>query len=382
MMPRRFIGLAAVILVGSMASAARVGSGASAATPTPAATSTASATPLPADTLRIVVFNDLNGDGLADPGEPGLASWNISQGCSDALRQLITDAKGEATTEFFGGADVCLNLDREFGWLPTRNNVHARVPHDWNTEEPFIFALHYYGPTVMELRGEAISDGLPMMQGVPGIEEPFRSCGHLFFESVGPSATNAVVIVEGADARAGCPRLGDNIVPSPDGAPPTPAPAVPFSPGTTATTSWVADGDSMRFYSSYITDAWVFDVAAGLVTKRCAAIRDVSGGLIPPGFARVFVLSDRTRPGCGASGRMVRLFRNGMPLAPDVEWRAGDVSGKLPQFEVAPVSPPNTGSGGLLGGQPHRAPGTTWPVVDLAIAVAVVVLRRSEWRRR
>ena len=349
-MPYPLLALLVVALVATMfldrgAAAAR--------TPTP--TPTATATPLPPGTLRIVVFNDLNGDGLLDPGEPGLASWHISQGCGDALRLLVTDERGEATTEFYGGYEICLHLNREFGWLPTRNNVHTRVMPDRSTDEPFLFGLHDLGRTAMELRGEAIAGGLPMEQGEPGIEAPFHACGHLFFERVDPSTTNTVVIVEGADTLAGCPRPGDPVLPSVD-APQTPSPSVPFAPGTTVTTSWVDNGDSMRFYASYVSDAWVLDPGTASVAKHCTEIRDVRGGLLPPGLARVFVVSEQARPGCGAPGRTVRLFRDGQPLDPILEWRAGDVSQTLPDFELAPttVSFPDTGSAGAHGTQRHR----------------------------
>ncbi len=180
------------------------------------------------------------------------------------------------------------------------------------------------------------------------------------------------MIVEGADTRAGCPRPGDSIVPSSDGVPPTPAPALPFAPGTTVATSWVANGDSMRFVAVDITDAWVFDPAAGRLTQRCAETREVEG-FVAARTVRVFVLSDEARPGCGAPGRLVRLFRDGLPLAPDIEWRAGDVSQTLPQFDLTSpdsrISSPNTGSAGLL--DAHRK--GFHPTILLILCAAIVI---------
>lgn len=375
------------MLVGGIVLSTRIADGASVATPTPpsSATSVSTATALPAGTLRILVFNDLNGDGIRASGEPGLANWHINQGCGDVILPLTTDANGEAITRPFGGYE-CLSLVREFGWLPTGNPISIRVPADWDTTKPFTFALHDLGRTVMELRGEAISGGLPMVQGAPGIEEPFRSCGHLFFESVRPTGTYAVVIVEGADTHAGCLRPGESVVPSSDGVPPTPAPPVSFVPASTVATSWVSNGDSMRFLAAGITDAWVLDQAAGRVTQHCAEVRSIEG-FVPPGTARVFVLSDRARPGCGAAGRMVRLFRDGLALEPAVEWRAGDISQTLPQFEVRSpadtrVAPPNAGTAGLLGADRHGARPNPWPLFCGAIAIAVLAIAlRSSARR-
>jgi hypothetical protein len=385
MMRRQLVGLALFILVGVAVSSARIGGGSAAATTTPTATSTPPATPLPAGTLRILVFNDLNSNGLPDTGEPGLANWHVIQGCSDAVLWLTTDAKGEVMTRLFGGDD-CFSLTRQFGWLPTRGNIHVRIGPDWNTADPLMFGLHDLGRNVMELRGEAITGGLPAEQGAPGVEEPFRSCGHLFFESTQPAGTYAVVIVEGADTRSGCPHQGDNVVPSSDGVPPTPAPALQFLPGTIAATSWVANGDSMRFMSVSITDAWVLDVVAGRLTQHCAETREVNG-FLPAGSARVFVLSDHVRPGCGAPGRRVRLFRDGLPLEPDIEWRAGDVSQTLPRFDLAPpadtrITPPETGSAGLLDARADRAWHDFALTFGMVTAFAAVALSLRALARR
>lgn len=385
MMARPLVGLGLVIVVASIVSATHLMSDVSAATPnptrTPTATTTPPATPLPPGTLRILVFNDLNSNGIIDAGEPGLANWRIAQGCSDAILPLTTDAHGEVTTGF-SGTFVCLSLTREFGWLPTGNPITFRVSSDWDTARPFTFALHDLGRTVMELRGEAISGGLPAQQGAPGVEEPFRACGHLFFDSTSPTGTYARVIIEGADTRAGCPRPGDSIVPSSDGVPPTPAPAQPFAPGTTAATSWVANGDSMRFVAVDVTGAWVFDPAAGRLTQDCAETHDVVA-FVPERTVRVFVLSDEARPGCGAPGRLVRLLRDGLPLAPDIVWQAGDVSQTLPRFELASsdsrISPPNTGSAGLLDAHRDRLHPTILPILCAVFVMSglAVLLTRT-----
>lgn len=380
-MPRhRPYALVALIFVALLALTILGRGTAAAGTPTP--TATATATPLPPGTLRIVVFNDVNGDGLRDPDEPGFPNRRIFQGCGDAFVTLTTDANGEAFAET--AFETCFHLTREFGWLPTRNGVDVRVPAGWDTREPFLFGFHDLGRTVMELRGEAIAGGLPMEQGVPGIEEPFRSCGHLWVESVSPVSTNTAVIVEGADTRAGCPRPGDLVVPSSHGVPQTPSPSVPFAPGTTVTTSWVDNGDSMRFYASYVSDAWVLDPATATVTKHCATVLKMTGGgLTPPGLARVFVVSEQARPGCGAPGRTVRLFRDGQPLDPILEWRAGDVSQTLPDFELAPttMSFPDTGAAGAPGTHRHRESAGRAAIAAFAIGTLMLCAAASRRRR-
>ncbi len=121
------------------------------------------------------------------------------------------------------------------------------------------------------------------------------------------------------------------------------------------TTTFVDDGDSMRFYTSgafRITAAWVLDVASGTIAKNCLVAQDLAG-FVPSGSQRVFVLSSDVadRAGCGAAGRQVQFFSGDQRLAPVVEWRAGNVEAVM--FSAAPVvemRPPDTGSAGLLPG--------------------------------
>ena len=145
------------------------------------------------DTVTVTVYNDLDGDGVRDDNEPGLAGWRISQGCSDALYPLITDANGIVVARVMSGDD-CFHLERQFGWLPTRAINLGNVTPEELTQNPPVFAVHDYGDSVMELRGEAIYGGLPSVQGEPGIAEPYHGCGHLFVEYAGPSLTRVGVI--------------------------------------------------------------------------------------------------------------------------------------------------------------------------------------------
>jgi hypothetical protein len=180
-----------------------------------------------------------------------------------------------------------------------------------------------------------------------------------------PSETRAGVIVESAATRAGCPTAGDQITPG-LGGPGAAGPSLAFAPGTSAEITWVDGGDSMRFYASDITDAWVLDVASGRLTKNCAVIVSVSGGLTPPGFVRVFVLSDEVRPGCGAPGRMVRVVRGKTLLDPILAWQPGALA-QSPSFTVLVphVTPPNAGDGASAA-RADRTP--------LAVAVALAAL--------
>ena len=105
----------------------------------------------------------------------------------------------------------------------------------------------------------------------------------------------------------------------------------------------------MRLYTFDVTDAWVLDVASGRLVKSCAVTVPVQGGLTPPGFRRVFVLSDEARPGCGGAPPAVSSgsLRGDQLLDPILNWQAGNVA-QPPRFTVATldnVTPPNAGDG-------------------------------------
>jgi hypothetical protein len=348
-----------------------------AATPTPSPTMTrtvtgappvATPTPLPPNTLKLRVVNDLNGDGVAQADEPGLPNWRITAGCSDAILPLTTDSDGYAyvlqpSFDNQSGTLGCFRIDRPFGWLPPRA-LSVRLPATLDLSKPYVFLMHDLGRTVTELRGEAIGGGLPLVQGVPGVAEPFAHCGHFFFEGVGDIATHVGVIVTGGDTAAGCPSAGAAITPSISGR--AAGAPIAFVPGTSVSTSFVSQGDSMRFYNYRypLTAAWVFDVASGTIARDCMVARDLQG-FVPQGSQRIFVISDETLPGCGAPGRSVLFFSGDQRLAPRLDWRAGDIDSVALSPETGMdivISPPETGSAGLLppshatGGQPSPTP--------------------------
>jgi hypothetical protein len=336
-------------------------------TPT-SATPVATPTPLAPNTLKLRVVNDLNGDEVAKAAEPGLPNWRITAGCSDAILQLTTDADGYAfvpqpSFDNQSGILGCFRIDRPFGWLPPRV-LSVQLPATMDLTKPYVFLMHDLGRTVMELSGEAIGSGLPLVQGVPGITAPFDSCAHFFFDGVSEIATRVGVIVSGSDAAVGCPAAGAEITPAISGD--AAGPAITYVPGANVSTSFVSLGDSMRFYnSSYpVTAAWVLDVASGTIARDCMVARDLRG-FVPQGSQRVFVLSDKTLPGCGAPGRLVLFFSGAQRLAPRLDWRAGSIDGIVLSPETATdieIRPPETGSAGLLppshaaGGQPAPTP--------------------------
>jgi uncharacterized repeat protein (TIGR01451 family) len=65
------------------------------------------------------VFNDLNGDGLQEPGEPGLQGWTVEliKGQSVAKRQ--TDSSGNFTFAGVGPGSYTIQEEVQSGWVQT-----------------------------------------------------------------------------------------------------------------------------------------------------------------------------------------------------------------------------------------------------------------------
>lgn len=310
-------------------------------TPTPEAT----ATPDPSR-LRLRVVHDLDRNGAADPGEPGLPGWQLIGGCSDAIQIQTTDADGNAYLFVSdrgdadgGGVLACVRVTRPFGWFPV-TPVSVSVPIDIDRASGVTFLVHDLGRTVMEASGEEIVGGLP--GGISLLREtsPFTGAGAGCLETFEPFGPRVLIIV-GADVRPGCPTEGaafDILLNR------QVARSLVFTPGQQLTTTFVIEGDSMRVGGSNLTSAQIDGT-------ECGVVRQHGGGLIPPGSVTVYVLSDEVRPGCGVPGALVRFFREGRPLEPLVPWRAGTASyPEFPELNFAPeqvVVPPTTGNAGL-----------------------------------
>lgn len=302
---------------------------AGASAPAPEAT----LTPLAANEIRLRVVNDLNADGAAQPDEPGIAGLRILGGCSDALSLYTTDGDGYATGSIYA-AHECFRVTRDFGWLPT---TPLALPIPAGVLE-HTFLLHDLRPSVMEVRGATIVNGMPggnleFSREAP----PFTGNGEGCVER-SDDRGDAVVFIIGERARPGCPTDGATFGLLLGGAP---VGTFTFREGTNAATTFVVGPDSMRFYAADISSADVIDRAGRVTGRDCAVIQPLSG-FVPPGSVYVIVMPDELLPGCGAPGRMVRLLRDGAELVP-FEWAPGDAG---PAFEVKPrVVLPNTGDG-------------------------------------
>ncbi|MAT39526.1 MAG: hypothetical protein CL946_07965 [Ectothiorhodospiraceae bacterium] len=66
-------------------------------------------------------YNDLNGNGQQDPGEPGMEGWTIElTDCNGTvLQSVVTDANGEYCFENVVAGDYCINEVLQTGWTQT-----------------------------------------------------------------------------------------------------------------------------------------------------------------------------------------------------------------------------------------------------------------------
>jgi len=306
-----------------------------AATPSPTPTEAVAptVTSVPGVYIDIQVVHDLNKDGLRQPEEPGVPDARLHGGCSDALSQApATDGDGRTrllVSAYQGRIQECITLEHRFGWLETTDPV-LRLDFPAGEARTALFLIHDLGPDVMEVSGEPIVAGVPDPGATITLGAPFGGCIERAAERRYP-----LLFIVGA-ARPGCPPAGTRVQLLLDG---SPAGVISYEAGR-ASQDLVARGDSMRIYGSYISAARIGNV-------DCAVIQPQAGGLIPPGLVRVFVLSEEVRAGCGAPGRLVRFYRNGMPLDPLVDWRAGPfLYPDVPDFTPArAIVSPNTGGG-------------------------------------
>jgi Ca2+-binding RTX toxin-like protein len=69
-------------------------------------------------TICVRKFNDLNGNGVRNSGEPGLANWVFQVDCGCTSTSLTTDAAGNACASFFSGPCTVTETTQN-GWAPT-----------------------------------------------------------------------------------------------------------------------------------------------------------------------------------------------------------------------------------------------------------------------
>ena len=342
--------LVAAVLTYAGASAWRSASPGAAATPKPKATGTPAptATPLPPGmtALRIRIVNDGNRNGAADPGEPGVEGWYATLGCGDALFMAgPSDANGYTTATSLNGlrhdgvTSACVRVEQPIGWIPTgayEKKVDVRDGEVAEVDVPF----HYLGASVMELGFSVIRRGMPV-SAVISLAAPYGQCQEAIRELQG------LMLVVGGRDRAGCPEAGAQIAVLADG---DPGGTVTFAPGTRERVyrTVVIGGDSMRFSLSWGGVEGDLQVTSATVDGvECAVIEVIRSF---PVRLSVYVLSSEARAGCGTPGKLVQFYRDRAPLEPRVPWQAGwrsePVEFTLAQTRV--ITPPNTGSAGLL----------------------------------
>jgi hypothetical protein len=295
--------------------------------------------------VHVRVVDDTNGNGREDPGERGIAGANVDAGCGDHFFLLTTNANGDAAGAPSHNSLLdhdCYYLQLRFGWFPVSPlSLQVLAPPPPTTA--VMFFVHDLGPSVMELHGDVVVRGLPatnvtFSRAAPPFTGKNAGCVESFMQG---SAATAIIV--GSDQRAGCPSKGDKFSVIMEG---QVVATFQFLPGeiTPDEFTFVAGGDSMLAAAEHADGAQI-DGA------DCAVVRPMSGGLTSPSNF-IYVLSDEARAGCGTPGKLVRFTNGGRPLDPLIEWHAGAQNGGIDFTEALPhiITPPNTGSAGLLPG--------------------------------
>ena len=66
-------------------------------------------------------FNDLNGDGTQEPGEPGLQGWTIDlyDAAGDFIATTVTDVNGDYSFSDLGPGTYTVEEEMQPGWVQT-----------------------------------------------------------------------------------------------------------------------------------------------------------------------------------------------------------------------------------------------------------------------
>jgi len=280
--------------------------------------SVANAGPQPA-TLVVHVVNDLNKNGVRDEGEPGLAGWNITSACSDAIYfSGRTGPDGSLVVRYYQG-DTCLHVSIEFGWLPT-SPASVEVDTSIGQEEDVVFLARHVGDDVAGFSGLVIVDGMPGSTSesvdaqVNGI-----GCGDgIVTRGFGRAAYELYVLSDAE--RSGCAREDDSVAFVVDS---VPAGISAFNIGSSEQLDLIAGPIPMYFSFWYYAPPLEGAVAPTIEGQICGKAFPTQGGFVPANYQYVFVQSDESVEGCGSPGDIVNLQKEDNVLG-QVLWVEGE----------------------------------------------------------
>jgi hypothetical protein len=152
-------------------------------------------------TISGTIFNDLNGDGTMEAGEPGLQNWvaDLLKG-GVLVKQLLTDASGNFTFMNLGPGTFTIQEEQEPGWLltstPTTYSVTTNSGVNVSGEAFGNFqTMRISGIVFNDLNGDGVQEtGEPGLQGwtvdlIKGQSKATRKTdanGNFTFVGVGP----------------------------------------------------------------------------------------------------------------------------------------------------------------------------------------------------
>lgn len=336
--------------------------------------------PVPTPTMRpdegfliVRVVHDLNADGIADPGEPGLENWlvEVNGTCGGDVivegLQGLTDADGRA--RFVVRDNNCIEvLHDTFGWRLTAAPRFSHVFVDPGATVEAVWLYRKVGQQLHRFEGNVYVDGLPAPEGtiVDALVDG-QSCSDVQFVFWQSKTTYSLYVLGDAD-RPGCAVEGETVDITVNGAVVHRFTFTSFPQASSTTMNLTLGASSMWFlYGEFPRDRLPVPYVGNIVCGE--ARRDFGAWGPPAGF--LFVLAAGTRPGCGEPGAVVTIRQEGENPR-YVLWQEGFVFGVQPQF----VELPDTGSG-------VGADGANSPVIAglLAAGFGLLVLGGMGTRR-
>jgi uncharacterized repeat protein (TIGR01451 family) len=146
------------------------------------------------------VFNDLNGNGLQDPGELGLLDWQVNlQGPTTGVQ--FTNGNGNFTFSNLNPGPYTIKEVLQPSWLPTSMPAMVTIPSSGEDVRGLVFgnfqSVRISGTVFNDLNGNGVQDpGEPGLQGwfvdlirpTSKARRPTDSSGNFTFVGVGPGS--------------------------------------------------------------------------------------------------------------------------------------------------------------------------------------------------
>lgn len=319
-----------------------------------------------------VVFHDLDGDGVRDEGEPGLA---VREVVVENGGREVTDEDGAYAIDAGAGEHMLrVEVDQStgtcvdtlgWGFYPFDGSWCVKITNPWRATTPQAVTVNVTPGMIVEVNFGLQPVDVVWVAGNAILEDDLAPSGSEIQAFVGREVCGSTTVrndelnfniqVLGNGERPGCAIRGDEVRFAVGGI--AAAETITWEPFVELTTF----GDYLRADLTAMRDhAWYwFHDTGEFMSYEGAAVEALVGGLVcgetkmefgggiegsPAtvrivGFGKLLVPSDALSPGCGRAGATVTFTIDGRP-AGSIPWQPG-----LQEIELG-LRLPDTGSGG------------------------------------